>query len=219
MRKGAETRERILEIAEASVLAKGFAATSIEEVIAEAGITKSGFFYHFKDKNELARAMLRALRRRQRPAVRRHLRARPPAFRRSAAGLPDQPEASGRNHGRSAQRPSRLPDRQHLLSGAAVRPRGPRTRPRSRCRAGTPASAPSSTKSPRPSASRARSISTTSPICCPAWSTAASSCPRRSTTRAGSRRQVLAFRGFVKLVFTQAAQAAMPPPASAVAAE
>jgi hypothetical protein len=32
-------------------------------------------------------------------------------------------------------------------------------------------------------------------------------------------RQVLAFRGFVKLVFTQAAQAAMPPPASAVAAE
>lgn len=58
MRKGAETRERILEIAEASVLAKGFGATSIEEVIAEAGITKSGFFYHFKDKNELARAMI-----------------------------------------------------------------------------------------------------------------------------------------------------------------
>jgi TetR/AcrR family transcriptional repressor of nem operon len=57
MAKG--TRERILEIAEASVLAKGFAATSIEEVIAEAGITKSGFFYHFKDKNELAREMLR----------------------------------------------------------------------------------------------------------------------------------------------------------------
>lgn len=59
MRKGAETRERIMEIAEASVLAKGFGATSIEEVIAEAGITKSGFFYHFRDKNELAREMLR----------------------------------------------------------------------------------------------------------------------------------------------------------------
>lgn len=58
MRKGAETRERILEIAEAAVLAKGFGATSIDEVIAEAGITKSGFFYHFKDKNELARAMM-----------------------------------------------------------------------------------------------------------------------------------------------------------------
>ncbi len=58
MGKGSTTRERILEIAEASVLAKGFGATSIEEVIAEAGITKSGFFYHFRDKNELARAML-----------------------------------------------------------------------------------------------------------------------------------------------------------------
>jgi TetR/AcrR family transcriptional repressor of nem operon len=59
MRKGAATRERIMEIAEASVLAKGFGATSIEEIIAEAGITKSGFFYHFRDKNELAREMLR----------------------------------------------------------------------------------------------------------------------------------------------------------------
>ena len=58
MAKGSDTRERILEIAEASVLSKGFGATSIEEVIAEAGITKSGFFYHFRDKNELARAML-----------------------------------------------------------------------------------------------------------------------------------------------------------------
>lgn len=57
--KGEATRERILGIAEASVLAKGFGATSIDEVIAEAGLTKSGFFYHFHDKNELAREMLR----------------------------------------------------------------------------------------------------------------------------------------------------------------
>jgi AcrR family transcriptional regulator len=58
MGKGLETRERILEIAAAAVLAKGFGATSIEELIAEAGITKSGFFYHFKDKNELALGLL-----------------------------------------------------------------------------------------------------------------------------------------------------------------
>ncbi len=58
-KKGEATRERILEVAQISVLSKGFAATSIEEVIAEAGITKSGFFYHFHDKNELAREMLR----------------------------------------------------------------------------------------------------------------------------------------------------------------
>ena len=48
-RKGGETREQILAVAEASVLAKGFAATSIEEIIAEVGLTKSGFFYHFRD--------------------------------------------------------------------------------------------------------------------------------------------------------------------------
>jgi len=57
-RKGSDTRERILEVAEAAVLEKGFAATSIDELIAAVCITKSGFFYHFKDKNELAKALL-----------------------------------------------------------------------------------------------------------------------------------------------------------------
>jgi AcrR family transcriptional regulator len=57
-RKGSPTRERILELAEAAVLEKGFAATSIEELIVAAGITKSGFFYHFKDKGELANALM-----------------------------------------------------------------------------------------------------------------------------------------------------------------
>jgi AcrR family transcriptional regulator len=57
-RRGGDTRERILDVAEAAVLDKGFAATSIEEVIAAVGITKSGFFYHFRDKGELAKALL-----------------------------------------------------------------------------------------------------------------------------------------------------------------
>ena len=57
-RRGSETRERILDIAEAAVLEKGFAATSIEELIAAVGITKGGFFYHFKDKGGLAQALL-----------------------------------------------------------------------------------------------------------------------------------------------------------------
>jgi AcrR family transcriptional regulator len=58
VRKGTDTRERLLAIAEEAVLAKGFAGTSIEELIAAAGITKSGFFYHFKDKGDLAKALL-----------------------------------------------------------------------------------------------------------------------------------------------------------------
>lgn len=56
-RKGTK-RDLILDIAEAAVLSKGFAATSIEEIIAEAEITKGGFFYHFPDKNALALAMI-----------------------------------------------------------------------------------------------------------------------------------------------------------------
>jgi TetR/AcrR family transcriptional repressor of nem operon len=56
--RGLRTRERLLDIAERAILEKGFGATSIEELIAEAGITKGGFFYHFKDKNALALALL-----------------------------------------------------------------------------------------------------------------------------------------------------------------
>lgn len=58
VKKPASTRERLLELAEQMVLRKGFASTSIEELIAGVGITKSGFFYHFKDKSDLARALM-----------------------------------------------------------------------------------------------------------------------------------------------------------------
>lgn len=58
MRRGSDTRERIMDIAQSAMLSKGFGATSIDEIVVEAEITKSGFFYHFRDKNELARAML-----------------------------------------------------------------------------------------------------------------------------------------------------------------
>ncbi|WP_310467975.1 TetR/AcrR family transcriptional regulator [Sphingomonas sp.] len=55
--KGERTRERIMDIAYLAIVEKGFAATSIEELVEAAGITKSGFFYHFKDKNDLARQL------------------------------------------------------------------------------------------------------------------------------------------------------------------
>lgn len=58
MRKGEDTRSRILDAAHAAVLAKGFGATSIDELIAETGVSKSGFFYHFRDKTALAKALL-----------------------------------------------------------------------------------------------------------------------------------------------------------------
>jgi TetR/AcrR family transcriptional regulator, transcriptional repressor for nem operon len=55
--KGERTRERILDVAYQSIVEKGFAATSIEELVEAAGITKSGYFYHFRDKNDMARQL------------------------------------------------------------------------------------------------------------------------------------------------------------------
>lgn len=52
--KGENTRERILDVAQSIVLQKGFSGTSIDEIIEESGITKGGFFYHFRGKSDLA---------------------------------------------------------------------------------------------------------------------------------------------------------------------
>src|SRR3546814_17549275 len=57
-RKRSQTHERLLDFAYDAIIQKGFAATSIEELVEAAGITKSGFFYHLKDKNDLARQLL-----------------------------------------------------------------------------------------------------------------------------------------------------------------
>jgi TetR/AcrR family transcriptional regulator, transcriptional repressor for nem operon len=57
-RDGTATRERILGAAQQLVLERGFAATSVDAVIASAATTKGAFFHHFHSKNELGRALL-----------------------------------------------------------------------------------------------------------------------------------------------------------------
>lgn len=57
-KKPAPTRQQIIEAAQSAVLAKGFSGTSIDELIAAVGISKSGFFYHFRDKTDLAKTLL-----------------------------------------------------------------------------------------------------------------------------------------------------------------
>lgn len=52
------SRERLLATAESMILENGFAGTTIDEIIEKAAITKSGFFYHFSGKTELARALI-----------------------------------------------------------------------------------------------------------------------------------------------------------------
>ncbi len=56
--KWQQTREHILSTAEELILQRGYSGTSIEEIIGQAGITKGGFFYHFKGKDDLARHLI-----------------------------------------------------------------------------------------------------------------------------------------------------------------
>lgn len=57
-RDGTATRERILDAAQDIVLDRGFAATSVDAVLAQASVTKGAFFHHFPSKLELGRALL-----------------------------------------------------------------------------------------------------------------------------------------------------------------
>jgi TetR/AcrR family transcriptional regulator, transcriptional repressor for nem operon len=57
-RDGTATRDRILDSAQRIVLERGFSATSVDAVLAEAGATKGAFFHHFPSKNDLGRALL-----------------------------------------------------------------------------------------------------------------------------------------------------------------
>jgi transcriptional regulator, TetR family len=44
----------LLDVALSVIRAKGYAATSVDELCAAAGVTKGAFFHHFKSKEELA---------------------------------------------------------------------------------------------------------------------------------------------------------------------
>ena len=46
-------RQKLLEAAMAIIRAKGYAATTVDELCAKAGVAKGSFFHHFKDKEAL----------------------------------------------------------------------------------------------------------------------------------------------------------------------
>jgi TetR/AcrR family transcriptional repressor of nem operon len=57
-RDGSATRERILDAAEKLVIDNGYAATSVDQVIADSRSSKGAFFHHFESKLDLARALV-----------------------------------------------------------------------------------------------------------------------------------------------------------------
>ena len=51
-----ESKTKLLDSALQIIRAKGYAATTIDEICHNAGVTKGSFFYHFKSKDDLALA-------------------------------------------------------------------------------------------------------------------------------------------------------------------
>jgi len=54
VRGSPESRTKLLESALHVIRAKGYAATTVDDICARAGLTKGSFFHHFKSKDELA---------------------------------------------------------------------------------------------------------------------------------------------------------------------
>lgn len=52
----AETRQRLVGAMVGLILKQGFAATTVDQVCAEAGLTKGSFFHHFESKEALGKA-------------------------------------------------------------------------------------------------------------------------------------------------------------------
>lgn len=52
------SREKILQVALEQFYRAGYQATSVDDIIARASVSKSNFYYHFKSKEELGTAVL-----------------------------------------------------------------------------------------------------------------------------------------------------------------
>ena len=57
-KRGENSRDRILDAAQGLVMSKGFAGTSIDDILKKAELTKGAFFHYFKGKGDLAFALV-----------------------------------------------------------------------------------------------------------------------------------------------------------------
>jgi TetR/AcrR family transcriptional repressor of nem operon len=68
---GSQTKRAIMDAAERLVFLRGFAATSVDDVLSAAGVTK--FFHHFRTKAELGQALVERFARRDRAHLERNI--------------------------------------------------------------------------------------------------------------------------------------------------
>lgn len=57
-RNPTETRQRLVSATKNLVLQQGFTGTGVDQICADAGVTKGAFFHHFKSKDEIGKAAL-----------------------------------------------------------------------------------------------------------------------------------------------------------------
>lgn len=58
--KSTETRTKLVDAARDAIRAKGYAATTVDDICAAAGVTKGAFFHHFASKEQLGVAAIEA---------------------------------------------------------------------------------------------------------------------------------------------------------------
>ena len=56
--RGAATRQKILDAAQQLILEHGYSQASVDRVLERTGLTKGAFFYHFRNKVELTKALI-----------------------------------------------------------------------------------------------------------------------------------------------------------------
>ena len=56
---GSATRDSLLDAAQSLILERGFSGMSLDDIVKQVGITKGAFFYHFKSKNDLGKALMK----------------------------------------------------------------------------------------------------------------------------------------------------------------
>jgi TetR/AcrR family transcriptional repressor of nem operon len=57
--KGKATKEKILDVAQELILDRGYSGVSVDNVIDKVGVTKGAFFHHYKNKNDMAVALIK----------------------------------------------------------------------------------------------------------------------------------------------------------------